>query len=340
MNTPSAHSEVSLESKVAFLRQPGAYAEQCFRVEAIETHMSRVFLTERHAWKLKKPVRYDYLDFSTLAARRYYCEEELRLNRRLAATTYLGVVPLGIDTIGHLSLGHGAPIDWLVKMRRLPMQHMLDYSIRHGSASEEDMVALAMRMRRFYAACAPVPLDVARYRQRFIDDIARNGSELCTPAFGLPGAQVARVCQAQADFLQRHGAMLAQRLGDGRIVEGHGDLRPEHICLRPELAVIDCLEFSRELRIVDAVDELGFLAMECTRLGAPQLGQRLLRAYSEAAGDEPPPALLHFYQSYRASLRARIAIRHLNEEKFRYSNEWRQRAMAYLDLAQHYLPKT
>ena len=135
MSTLPPLAEINLDARVAFLRQPSAYPEQCFRVEAIETHMSWVFLTEQHAWKLKKPVRYDYLDFSTMAARRYYCEEEVRLNRRLAANTYLGVMPLGIDAAGNLNIGHGTPIDWLVKMRRLPMQHMLDYAIRHGSAS-------------------------------------------------------------------------------------------------------------------------------------------------------------------------------------------------------------
>ncbi|QAU35172.1 hypothetical protein [Janthinobacterium sp. 17J80-10] len=338
MSIPPPPPEISLESKVAFLRQPSAYAEPCFRVEAIETHMSWVFLTDHHAWKLKKPVHYDYLDFSTTAARRFYCEEELRLNRRLAPSTYLGVEPLGIDAVDRLCIGRGVPIDWLVKMRRLPMRHMLDYAIRDGSACEKDISALATRMSAFYAACTPIPLEAENYRRRFSDDVARNAGELCTPAYGLPGAQVAMVCQAHAEFLQRHGSMLAQRLAESRIVEGHGDLRPEHICLRPELAVIDCLEFSRDLRIIDAVDELGFLAMECTRLGAPALGQCLLRAYCDASGDFPPQVLLQFYQSFRASLRARIAIRHLNEEKFRYSNEWRQRAMAYLELAQQFLP--
>ena len=122
------------------------------------------------------------------------------------------------------------------------------------------------------------------------------------------------------------------------IVEGHGDLRPEHVCLHPRIAVIDCLEFSRELRIIDAVDEVGFLALECERLGAPELGRILLRAYIENTGDSPAVALLGFYQSFRAALRARIAIRHLNEEKFRYSAEWRRRALDYLDLAQRHLP--
>lgn len=336
-DTPTP-ADVSLESKVAFLRQPSAYPELCFRVEALETHMSWVFLTERHAWKLKKPVHYDHLDFSTPDVRRFFCEEELRLNRRLAASTYLGVVPLGIDASGHLCLEGGTAIDWLVKMRRLPVQHMLDYAIRHGSAGTRDIAALARRLGRFYAACPPVALEAADYRQRFLDDIARNLAELRTPAFHLPAQRIEALCQAHGDFLRGHMDLFAQRLAAGRIVEGHGDLRPEHVCLRPTLAVIDCLEFSLDLRIVDAVDELGFLALECERLGSCELGQLLLRTYSQSTQDWPAPALLGFYQSFRACLRARIAIRHLNEEKFRYSAEWRRRAMDYLDLAQRHLP--
>lgn len=338
MSDMSTPSQVSLESKVAFLRQASAYPESCFRVEAVETHMSWVFLTERHAWKLKKPVRYDHLDFSTPEARRFFCEEEVRLNRRLAASTYLGVVSLGIDAYGHLCLDGGTAIDWLVKMRRLPAEHMLDYAIRHGSASTRDIAALAERLSRFYAACTPVELDTDEYRQRFVDDIARNRAELGTPSFGLPAQQVDMLCQKHDDFLRRHADLLAQRLAAGRIVEGHGDLRPEHVCLHPAVAVIDCLEFSRDLRIIDPIDELGYLALECERLGAPEFGQHLLRAYSEHTGDWPAPSLLGFYQSFRACLRGRIAIRHLNEEKFRYSAQWRQRAMDYLELAQMHLP--
>jgi aminoglycoside phosphotransferase family enzyme len=334
----SSPAEIRLESKVAYLRQASTYPQPCFRVEAVETHMSWVFLTERHAWKLKKPVRYDYLDFSTPAARRFFCDEEVRLNRRLAPFTYLGVVPLGVDNADHLCIDDGTAVDWLVKMRRLPMQHMLDYAIQHGDANLHDMTALARRLGRFYSACAPIAFDVASYRQRFLDDIARNLAELRAPAYQLPLEHIETIGQAQINFLQDHTELLGQRINVGKIVEGHGDLRPEHVCLHPSIAIIDCLEFSRELRIIDAIDELGFLALECERLGAPELGRQLLSAYCEATGDCPDAILLNFYQSFRACLRARIAIRHLNEEKFRYSAEWRRRTLDYLELAQRHLP--
>ncbi|HTN65632.1 MAG TPA: hypothetical protein VL051_05530 [Burkholderiaceae bacterium] len=330
-------SEVTLESKVAFLRQPTSFPDMAYRVEAIETHMSWVFLTDGYAYKLKKPVCHDLLDFGSIDARRYYCEEEVRLNRRLAPDIYLGTVALTLDSPDHLQLGgRGVVIDWLVKMRRLPTRHMLDYAIQHGTTDEEDIRRVAARLDAFYRGCAPYPIDPAEYRSRFLRQIDSILQELSLPAYQLPTAQVSGICLAQRSVLQEMADLFDQRVRAGKIVEGHGDLRPEHICLEPPLAIIDCLEFSRDLRIIDAADETAFLALECERLGAADLGVFFLRNYSEISGDRPDPVLVHFYQSYRASLRATLAIRHLNEEQFRYSPQWPRRAKDYLQLAERH----
>lgn len=331
----SSAVEVTLESKVAFLRQPTSFPEPAYRVEAIETHMSWVFLTDGYAYKLKKPVCHEFFDFRTVEARRHYCEEEVRLNRRLAADIYIGIVALTIDTLGHLQLGqHGIIVDWLIKMRRLPTRHMLDYALRNGTANAEDIRRVAIRLAVFYRSCAPIAIDPAAYRTAFLRGIDRNLRELSRPEYRLPVDQVLGLCQAQHAVLDSRQDWFDARVRSGKIVEGHGDLRPEHICLAPQVSMIDCLEFSRDLRIVDPADELGFLALECERLKAVESGALLLRTYSEISGDWPGAALVHFYQGFRASLRARIAIRHLDEEKFRYSAEWRRRASEYLQLAE------
>lgn len=333
----TARTELPLESKVAFLRQPSSYPEPIFRVEAMETHMSWVFLADDHAYKLKKPACHDLLDFRTLAARKHFCEEEVRLNRRLAEDVYLGVVALTIDARDHLQLdGSGTAVDWLVRMRRLPLQGMLDYTISNGTATADHMRKIATRLTAFYRNCPSQLVEPNAYRSTFQRAIERNLKELSRPEYGLQTESVRDLCTAQLAFLDNRKILFDERIRAGRIVEGHGDLRPEHVCLEPEVKIIDCLEFSRELRIVDPVDELGFLALECERLGASDLGKGLLDAYSEMSGDRPDPALIHFYQGYRAALRARIAIKHLDEEKFRYSAEWRRRAGDYLHLAQSY----
>jgi len=327
-------STPDIAAKVAFLSRPAAYPEAPRSVERVETHMSWVFLTDRYAYKLKKPVRYDSLDFSSLELRRLDCEEEVRLNRRLARDVYLGTLALTLAPGGTLELnGAGEPLDWLVHMRRLPADRMLDELIRRGEIEEATVCPAAQRLAEFYAGAEAVELAPDSYRKRLAEGVQGDLHELCRPEFGLRAEQVTRLAEAQLAFVERHSALFDQRVLQGRIVEGHGDLRPEHICLTPEPAIIDCLEFSRELRIVDPADELAFLALECERLGQPVVGRWFLETYSRVTGDEPPRALMQFHRTYRALRRARIAAWHLQDPSVRDHEKWRERARCYVELA-------
>ena len=323
-----------LAVKVAFLEQPRSYPEPTRRVDTVETHMSWVFLTDRHAWKLKKPVRQSYLDFSTEAARRLYCAEEVRLNRRLTRDVYLEAVPLSRGADERLRLGpDGTVVDWLVKMRRLPADRMLDRLIRAGTVRTEDVRSVVGELCRFYSGCAPVPMTPTEYRARFAEGIADNLRELSAPEFGLPAAMIEPVSASQRDFLASSADLFDARVRAGRIVEAHGDLRPEHVCLEPRPQIIDCLEFSRDFRLLDPADELGFLALECERLGAPWIRQTVFATYTGLSGDAPPDALVHFYQSYRACMRAKIAIWHLKDPALADPAKWPVQARDYLRLA-------
>jgi len=327
-------TRTSTQEKVAFLGRPRSYAEQPRAVEVIETHMSWVFLTDRHAYKLKKPVRWNSLDFSTPELRRHHCEEELRLNRRLAAGVYLGVIALTVEANGALALGGaGKPVDWLVQMRRLPAARMLDRLIREGHLVLADVRPAALRLACLYAEARPIPLAPSAYRKQLAEGVCSDLQTLRRPEFRLPSDRVRAIADAQLQFLERHAALFDQRAREGRIVEGHGDLRPEHICLTAEPAIIDCLEFSRELRLVDPVDELAFLALECERLGNPSVGRWFFDAYREVTGDDPPDLLARFHRTYRALRRAKIAIWHLEDPEVRDPECWRLRALRYLELA-------
>lgn len=296
--------------------------------------MSWVFLTDTHAWKLKKPVRYDYLDFSTAEARRLDCEEEVRLNRRLATEVYLGVVSLVLGADGQLSLGGaGETVDWLVQMRRLPADRMLDHLLRDGTVDQAEIVQLARRLARFYTAAAAEAIAPTTYRQGLAGRIEDNLHELANPEFALSRSVLERLARLQLDFLQGHAEWFDRRVHQGCIVEGHGDLRPEHVCLLVEPVVIDCLEFKREFRILDPADELGYLALECERLHAQHVGRWLLDAYREASGDAPPEALIHFYQSCRGVLRAKLALWHLRDDGRHPPGKWVAAAAEYLELA-------
>lgn len=325
-------------AKVALLRQTGSYPDHPQVVEVIETHMSWVFLTLDFAYKLKKPVRYDYLDFRTLAARKHYCEEEVRLNHRLAGSVYLAVVPLALNASGAVQLdGEGTPVDWLVKMRRLPANRMLDWVLSHGTATAEDAREVATRLGEFYLTLPPAPVAADEYRSRLGREIEECEHELCVPAFAQPVAQVRKICLAQRRLLEQNPLLFDRRVEEGRIVEGHGDLRPEHVCLVQPLAIIDCLEFSREFRTLDTASEIGFLALECERLGAPDFAGILIGAYSEVTGDRLGAALLHFYQSCSACVRAKITVWHLREAIYRDSPKWLERANRYLQLAEQHM---
>jgi aminoglycoside phosphotransferase family enzyme len=326
-----------LARKVAWLRRPETYPEPPGSIEVVETHMSYVFLTERHAFKLKKPVRYEFLDFSTPAARRSDCEEEWRLNQRLAPGVYLGVVPLAVDDSGEPRLeGKGEVVEWLVKMRRLPAEHMLDRRLRVGVVEPRELTALATRLAEFYGGCPVEAITADDYRERLRRDVDANGAVLSEPAFGFSAGQVDELQAAQRGVLERQARLIDQRVYDGRIVEGHGDLRPEHVCLLDPPVVFDCLEFNRRLRIVDPLDELAFLAMECERLGADFVGPELLRVYASRRGDAAPAALIDFYKCTRACMRARLSILHTRELPRSGWEKWQALARDYLALAHRY----
>jgi aminoglycoside phosphotransferase family enzyme len=334
---PRAAPSYDERAKVALLQRPETYPEDPGRLETVETHMSWVFLTERHAYKLKKPVRYEYLDFSTLASRRKNCEEELRLNQRLAPGVYLAVVPLAVDARGNARLeGAGEILDWLVKMRRLPADRMLDNLIRRQAVSEAEVRNLAAGLAAFYRESPPVRLPPAEYRRRCERSVYANRRALSDRLYDLPAGEIAAVHEAQERILRYSPELFDTRVQAGRIVEGHGDLRPEHVCLEREPVIFDRLEFNREFRIVDAADELAFLSMECERLGAPSVGPVLFQVYEETTGDRPPPPLVSFYKAYRACLRAKLAIWHTRELPPPQWRKWRALAADYLALAAGY----
>jgi aminoglycoside phosphotransferase family enzyme len=295
--------------------------------------MSWVFLTGKHAWKLKKSVRTEFLDFSTPELRRRNCAREVRLNRRLAPNVYLGVRALTMKPDGTLELsGDGKPVDWLVQMRRLPSDRMLDNLIATGELPEKDIQKLALLLTSFYKKATPVAMTGSRYCDRLAADLENACRELTTVKYGVTTTLVRSAIEPQLNFLEANHDLFHARCQESRIIEGHGDLRPEHVCLGPRPVIIDCLEFNRGLRIVDAVSELTFLALECERLGSPEIGNLLLSVYSKETGDLPPNKLTRFYRAYHAAVRAKIAIWHLKDSMVDVS-KWVGKAEQYLRLA-------
>ncbi len=295
--------------------------------------MSWVFLAGDRVYKLKKPAHSPYFDFRTLAAREHNCREEVRLNRRLAPDVYLGVVKLAADEQGRLALGgRGETVDWLVVMRRLPEEQMLDQSILRHMVDDRRLGAVADLLVGFYRSCPHIEMAPAAYVEQFARENAINEAVLCDPRFDLDGVEVSDAVAYVWRGI-KDGALLKERVRQRRIAEGHGDLRPEHICLCDPPVVIDCLEFSRSLRLVDPFDELTFLTLECELLGGGTAGRRIMERCAQGLGDKPEPELLAFYWAYRACLRARIALAHLLDPNPRTPEKWVPLARRYLALA-------
>ena len=336
---PTPAATPSLADKVAFLERGDAYRPPVAQVERRETHMSEVFLAGERAYKLKKPVRFPYLDFSTLTRREAACRAELRLNRRLAPDTYRGVVPLtqtpaGLAIGGEGGVGAGGDVvDWLVVMDRLDERAMLDRSIAEGRLQRWQLDRVAQTLVQFYRRAAAAFIAPDAYVVELWRSLAYNRRILLAARFDLPAGAVRLIDAMQCRFLAERAHLLAGRVRARKIVDGHGDLRPEHICLGDPVRIIDCLEFNDRLRMVDPFDEIAFLCVECERLGAAWAGEYLHRRVMHALNDGGSEELFLFYRCHRSTLRARLAVAHLLEVNPRTPTKWLPLARTYLHIA-------
>jgi aminoglycoside phosphotransferase family enzyme len=323
----------STEEKVKFLSQPEAYGPGCDDVEVRETRTSWVFLTESNVYKLKKPLKNSQFDFSTVGQREANARNEIALNRRLAPDVYLGVVALVRPPDHPMAIGgFGEPIDWLVHMQRLPEAGFLDHAIAEKAVRRAQVLSLAAVLAEFYAhaeaGAVPAEQVVASLRQQVLN--ARV--ILLDPRFQLSRKRIVRLTGEVLHDL-RPWSPVSRRLCARPPVDGHGDLKPEHVWLGPPPLVIDCLEFNRTLRVVDPFDELSFLALECERLGAAWIGPVLLATVGLILGESSALPSLAFYRRLRAVLRASFALRHFLEPRRRKPGDWRRQAREYLHIA-------
>jgi aminoglycoside phosphotransferase family enzyme len=306
-------------------------------VEARETHMSWVFLTDDRVYKLKKPLRRRFLDFSTIRKRRFFCDEEVRLNRRLTTGVYLGVVPLCRSNSGAFALGfHGRLADWLVEMKRLPQADILENRVRGGRVSTFEIATVASAMADFYERNRAELTDGSLYVAHLVHEQQINRMVLMRRELGVAG--IAGPLLDDADrLLTEQLPEIGERIADGLMVEGHGDLRPEHVCLADPPQIIDCLEFNRSMRILDPYDEVNYLGLECEMLGAGWIRSELLARVGPRLGRPPSDRLFALYGAFRALLRARLCIVHLQERPVRSPTHWRPLAIRYLEQAEREL---
>jgi aminoglycoside phosphotransferase family enzyme/predicted kinase len=347
----SSHPRASQDEVVAALAVPAFFPHRPAAVEHVQTHISHVFLAGPYVYKLKKAVRFSFLDFGTLERRRWFCDEELRLNRRLAAPVYLDVVPVVRRADGGLALGgDGALVEPVLRMRRLPAERMLPALLATDAVAVTMMERLAHRLVEFHRA-APTGAAVAVHaapaalQARWDDTLA-----VLQPFVGrlLPAAEHALLADFGPRFVRTHAALFRARQEEGRIRDGHGDLHAEHVCFvdepepggdAPALAagiyVFDCIEFSVPFRCNDVASEVAFLAMDLEHRGRRDLADAFIGAYVGAAADPMLTRLLPYYVAARACVRATVACLTSSEDEVAPPERAvaERRAAAYLALA-------
>lgn len=313
---------VSIDQLIADLSRPEAYPDPPEAVEVRQTHISAVFLAGHHAYKVKKPLDLGFLDFRTLADRRHFCAEEVRLNRRLAPDVYLGVVPITRGGGRYRVAGPGEPVDYAVWMRRLPDDHCLAADLARGLLEPAALADVGRRLAAFHAAAAGGS-EVARWAD--LETVAFNAREnfaQWAPYIGrsVSPAVFARLRDLTEAALARLAPCIGSRAARGLPRDTHGDLRLDHVYRFPEalgheVVVIDCIEFNERFRCADPVSDLAFLAMDLMSHGRPDLAEALTEAWFAASGDEEGRAVLPFYLAYRAVVRAKVDSMALDERE-------------------------
>jgi aminoglycoside phosphotransferase family enzyme/predicted kinase len=330
---------------IADLGRSDAYPYPVDTIALEETHASLAFLAGDFVYKVKKPVDYGFLDFSTLERRKFFCEEELRLNRRLTRDVYLELVPV-VEVGGRLSFhGEGPAREYAVKMRRLDDRQILSYLIENNQVDDSIWTRLSRRLTRFYAEAATGEgIDEWGTVAADWHNIEEN-IEQSQPYVGtiVAPTQIRLIDEVSRSFLDNERALLEGRLAAGKVREGHGDLHLAHICVEgPEiddLQIIDCIEFNPRLRCLDIAVDIAFLSMDLDYHGHPAYARRIVDLLTHDLRDPDLPRLVQFFSIYRAHVRAKVACFRTDEiapelpEFFAVRNE----AERYFDLATSYI---
>ncbi len=327
------------------LRQAPEWPEDELPIEMKQTHISVLLLSRNYVIKLKKPVDFGFLDYTTLNKRLKACEDEIRLNRRLCADTYIGLGEV-IDVDGRirLSSGKGKIVDYCVRMKRLPDEFMLDRMVANNTVTETVIDRVAASLCEFHRTALRGP-EIAKWGS--LDEIRHNWEENFTQTAPFIGRTIeAAAYEAIRSWVNEEvktkAGLFNRRAVDGpqsRIVDGHGDMRCESVCVKNEgICIYDCIEFNDRFRCGDVASEVAFLAMDLDARGRPDLGYFFTEAYQRRTGDEDFFKLLPFYRCYRAYVRGKVLSFRLNEAEF--SEEERRAAAAraenFFDLARRY----
>jgi aminoglycoside phosphotransferase family enzyme len=334
-----------LPSLIEALLKPQAYPHKPRKIELLQTQMSLVFLASEYAYKIKKPVNLGYLDYTTLEKRRFFCYQELELNRRLCPGAYLAVVPV-VQEEGKLRVeGRGEVMEYAVKMKELPRERMMDVLLSRNQVTPQMVAEVAGKLASFHHKAETNP-QIASFGS--LDVIRRNCDENFAQTEKYVGTSItARQYQRIKDYADKFAAdnagLFDKRVKEGRIRDCHGDLHAAHICFTgPDLiggiCIYDCIEFNERFRYCDVASELAFLAMDLDHHEQASLSRHLVNTYVELSHDEELLKLLNFYKCYRAYVRGKVESFKLDDPLISHTDKAKalESARSYFGLAESY----
>jgi len=336
-----AMSQGNFPEMIQALLDPEAYPHSPPRVELVQTQMSFLFLAGDLVYKVKKPVDLGYLDYTTLEKRHFFCRKEVELNRRLCPDAYLGVVAI-TGQGGQVSIdGRGRPLEYAVKMRRLPQEAMLNARLVRGEVTPAMLSAVAAKLADFHRK-AETNAEISAFGD--LDIIRQNTMENFEQTDKYIGTTISperyqRLKAYAEDFLVRNASLFRRRVIDGKIRDCHGDLHAAHICFWKGICIYDCIEFNDRFRYGDVASEVAFLAMDLDHYGRADLSRHFVNAYISASGDTELKTLLDFYKCYRAYVRGKVEGFHLDDPHIDGTEKEKILAIArdYFELADSYI---
>ena len=332
---------MSLPDTLRGLLSPEAYPHPCAGVELVETHISWVLLTGKYAYKLKKPVRFSFVDFSTLERRAHFCREELRCNRRFAPELYLDVVPVSAAGDALRVGGAGPVLEWAVKMRQFPAEAQLDRLLERDGLGTGQLAAFGRTLAGQHAALPSRRLAAADLEPRVLAPVRDNFRDMAGLSW-LAGhaAQLEDVRQATEAQAAQHRRALVERLEQGWTRECHGDLHLSNlVLLGDQVRAFDCLEFNPDLRWIDPQSDVAFLLMDCLVRGAGDAGYAFVDGYLDCSGDYAGAVLLPFYAAYRSMVRAKVAALRRDQAPAADRAADERRCLAHLDWTRRWLSR-
>jgi aminoglycoside phosphotransferase family enzyme len=297
------------------LLKPGAYPDPPRTIELVQTQISYVFLADNLVYKIKKPVDFGFLDFTTLEKRHYFCRKEIELNRRLCPDAYLGVVTVTEDNGSFKIGGQGEATEYAVKMRLLPRELMMDVLLPADKVTPDMIRQVAEILVEFHRRAATGD-EINTIGG--IDAVIKNTSENFEQTGNHVGTTVTRetfqrIKDFTEGFITANTSLFQRRADEGRIRDCHGDLHAAHICFGEKICIYDCIEFIDRLRYTDVAAEVAFLAMDLDRYGRQDLSGLFIDSYVDRSGDKDILKLLNFYKCYRACVRAKIGCQQYDD---------------------------